>query len=181
MGDYLCFVSCALTINTLSSFLSLDSFRKRNIISDRDLSGIGDKLICLFDKHWLPIIKRGTFFEIFVCILLIAFFHEAPCFYTDQSRFLLFLPQIVFLLFMLFTELVVFSILCAKSSFKNNRPYWIGTIEFIFIFFVFGLLDLFLPSLFDFISNMAFQNVKPDDLISPESSVLPESSDVNIL
>lgn len=181
MGDYLCFVSCALTINTLSSFLSLDSFKKRSIISERDLSGVGDKFISYFDRHWLPIIRRLAFLEIIVCILLIAFFHEAPWFYTNQSRFLLFLPQALLILFMLVTELIVFSILCIKSSFKNNRPYWIGTIEFIFIFFVFGLLDLFFPSFFEFISDMAFQNVKPDDSISPEGSGFPGGGDPNIL
>ena len=166
MGDYLVFVSFALAINTLSSFLSLESFKKRAIIASRDFSGMGEKSINWFNRNLLPVIKRCTIFEMILCVLCISLYKNPPSFYTDWSRFLLYMPQIIYLMFIIFVELLVFSVLCWKSSFKNERPYWIGTIEFIFIFIIFGILDLFLPPIFDIISERAFKNIQSVKSIS---------------
>lgn len=132
-----------------------------------------------FDTYWLPAIKRFTFFEIGLCIFLISYFHDkVPAFYNDWSKFLLYLPQILYLFFLLLIEFVVFFYLCIKSSYKNNRPYWIGTVEFVFIFIVFGILDLILPPVFDVVSRKAFQSIKDIEELSPETK--SSGSDLNI-
>lgn len=160
MDSLRCVVSAALTINTLTSVWSLESFKSRWIIGQRDLKGWGKNLVEAFERRWLHILKRIALFEVILCIILLCFCTTPPVFYNTTFKLLLFLPQAILLLFFICTEVVLFSVLCAKNSFKNGRPYWVATIEFIFIFVLFGIVDILFPSLFDYIGQKAFEKTK---------------------
>lgn len=165
------FVAAALAINTISSFLSIDPFKKRWIIVNRDIGGKAIEIVGWFEHFVLPLLKRLALFEIIICVFLIAFpnaIQQIP--FWAFIRFLLFLPQLLVLFFMCSIEFWVFVVIDAKSSFKNNRPYWISVVEFVFILSFFGILDLLFPSLFDWLGKKAFENAKPDDDFSPDGN-----------
>lgn len=170
MEQYLSFVAAALAVNTISSFLSIDPFKKRWLIENRDIGGKAIEIVKWFECFILPLLKRLALFEIVLCILLIAFGGKTPPdFFTKSTCFILFLPQLIVLFFMCVVELWVFIVLDTRSSFRNNRPYWISLFEFVFILSFFGLLDILFPSLFDWLGKKAFENAKPEGEFSQKS------------
>jgi len=155
------FLSAALTINVLYSLLddTLIEYRKKKIFL-YDYIPLSPCCLESFKSFWIPLLRRGMFFEVIICILL--FSGVGNTYYTSYSRWFLFLPQIIMVLFYLIVELFVFISLCWHSAFKNGRPYFIGCVEFIFMFVILGSLDIILPSLFDVVSERTFTLVKND-------------------
>ena len=117
--QFLYFISFALTINTLTSLFSLDGLKKRSFISRRDICGVGYFMVDRFDRYFIPLLKRFAIFEVFICVFLAI--HTKDTNFTDKNSgflILFFLPQVLFFLFIVITELAVFSVLCYKNSFK---------------------------------------------------------------
>lgn len=164
------FVAAALAVNALYSLTTdaAERFRNRDIFL-ADYVAVGP----WFDKFLsigAPILLRVMSFEIVFCVLLLAGIgHD---YYNCITRWLLFLPQILLLLFCLLCELAVFLVLCWKGSFKNSRPYWISSIEFIFIMVVFGFIELILPSVFDIVSKRVFQEIRTSVNLVPGDNSL---------
>ena len=174
-NQFLYFISFALTINTLTSLFSLNDLRKRSFISRRDICGVGYLMVDRFDRYFIPLLKRFAMFEVFACVFLAIYTKETDHVCENRELLILFfLPQILFFLFIVITELAVFAVLCYKNSFKSQWTIWEGIVEFVLLFSAFSLLELFFPTLFDFIANSAFKKIKPD-----EGGVKSDQSDLD--
>ena len=101
--------------------------------------------------------------EIFVCLYFAVNCGQYSCFIKDNVwtvAFGLLLPQICIFLFCAITELVLLVVCVYWFSSRNDRPYIIASLEFIYVFLLWGITDLFCSPLFDRIIEFAMKKIQ---------------------
>ncbi len=159
-----CLIAAALTINTVTFLIDdviLNQSNKK--ICGGDISAITPKILTFFRAYILPIIKRFMVVEIFLCCYFAINCGKYTQFIKDhawQVASLLLLPQIFIFLFCTILEFVLLVVFVYWFAFRNDRPFFISLLEFIYIFILWGIADLFFSPIFEQIIENSMEKIK---------------------